>query len=335
MDLNFETVLLQDDLHPIVKLESIEELSDHRPSTSDAAETETKIGEIFHVRKDQFKFVCVHCIAEFPLLKPFVKHVQQHLKDIYANSNATKQGIVFNDKEVLSAKIEYDDNLMDEATASPDENFVNSSKALTPGHALSNNENAFQSDDKAAHSSAKYYSASSEKAYSCNICNLKLARKWGLIRHMKNQHPTAPRAVRTTTKKKVKATKKKANTAEPSSVTGPPFQCPECDKSFIYADYLKAHRDRHIGKSRVQCQECGRFFAARDKLKRHMITHTGEAPCECDVCHKRFRDASSVAIHKIVHTREYVHYCKPCQKGFSERRGLKKHNQRWHPAETN
>lgn len=330
MEIQFETVLVKDNLHPIVKLESIEELVDSKPSASDAAENETKIGEIFHIRKDHFKFVCVHCAAEFPLLLQFAVHVERHLKEIYPKYLDAAESEI----EVKPSIIEFDDNFMDEITMS----------SITDDNETHSEENSDNFQDAKPDIQTvqlpineqihmpfepfKGFPTSSIRTRSAdNVNGIRKAVGW-LNSVDKSTQPSAKRPPAANSSKAKKVVNK---TGAAAALKGPPYECTVCDKWFLHASYLQGHLDRHTGRNLVQCEQCGKMLSNREKLGRHMLTHTGELPYECEFCLKRFRSRQSLVQHRIIHTKQYTFYCRPCEKGFRDRRDLKNHKARKHP----
>lgn len=336
METQFETVFIKDDLHPIVKLESIEELMDIKPSASDAVEIETKIGEIFHIRKDHFKFVCVHCSAEFPLLLQFAVHVERHLKHIYANYLEAAE----DDIEAKPSTIEFDDHFMDEIDMSSinednethsEESYAKSQDAVPDiGTSPSKLKCEANTINEQTFEPFKGFPASSIQTRSANNGNDNIRKAVGWLNSVDNasQPPTKQPAAKPPKAKEI------VNKSDAVAPKGPPYVCPECDKWFPYAAYLQGHLDRHTGKNRVQCEQCGKLLSNREKLGRHMLTHTGELPFECDFCPKRFRSKHNWVQHRIIHTKQYTFYCRPCQKGFRDRRDLRNHKARKHPEGT-
>ncbi|CAL4171959.1 unnamed protein product, partial [Meganyctiphanes norvegica] len=61
-----------------------------------------------------------------------------------------------------------------------------------------------------------------------------------------------------------------------------PYQCSQCDKTFIQNIHLITHLRTHK-ENTYQCSDCYQVFSQRSDLVSHMKTHTGEKSNECKV----------------------------------------------------
>ena len=78
-----------------------------------------------------------------------------------------------------------------------------------------------------------------------------------------------------------------------------PYQCSQCDKSFVYKKSVKHHT-----------------ISVHDKIK----------PVQCDLCQKTFRDKFNVKCHiETVHKKIKSFHCQQCDKSFSQKKNLKGH----------
>lgn len=48
-----------------------------------------KMGEIFHVNKTVYAFICIHCSREFQQFADFAVHVQEHLVNVARQYHST------------------------------------------------------------------------------------------------------------------------------------------------------------------------------------------------------------------------------------------------------
>ncbi|XP_038611388.1 zinc finger protein 398-like [Tachyglossus aculeatus] len=83
-----------------------------------------------------------------------------------------------------------------------------------------------------------------------------------------------------------------------------PFQCPECDKSFVCHSWLSRHRTLHTGERPYQCPECEKRYSRKEYLLNHQRLHTGERPFHCAHCGKSFTLKRSFVRHQRRHTKE-------------------------------
>ncbi|XP_028933919.1 zinc finger protein 777 [Ornithorhynchus anatinus] len=83
-----------------------------------------------------------------------------------------------------------------------------------------------------------------------------------------------------------------------------PFQCPECDKSFVCHSWLSRHRTLHTGERPYQCPECEKRYSRKEYLLNHQRLHTGERPFHCAHCGKSFTLKRSFVRHQRRHAKE-------------------------------
>ncbi|XP_013931080.1 PREDICTED: oocyte zinc finger protein XlCOF19-like [Thamnophis sirtalis] len=81
-----------------------------------------------------------------------------------------------------------------------------------------------------------------------------------------------------------------------------PFQCLQCNKTFIWKQHLDNHTHTHMGEKPYQCPECEKRFAEKSRLTNHYWIHTGERPYCCGQC-----DKCIVCIHHLVKHQSSVH----------------------------
>ena len=87
------------------------------------------------------------------------------------------------------------------------------------------------------------------------------------------------------------------------------------------------HQRTHISGKPYKCMYCDKSFSVKSGLIRHIRTHTGEKPYQCHECHKAFADNSTLIRHMYTHTLEKPYKCTQCDKSFAENRSLIKHIQ--------
>ena len=113
---------------------------------------------------------------------------------------------------------------------------------------------------------------STDKLYSCDVCDKKFKFKSGLIIH-KAVHDPTPRKT-----------------------------CEVCGKTFHILAQYRRHFVYHANERKYGCETCGKRFNTLDILRVHHRTHTDERPFTCQECGKTFRTAGCVSRHKrIVH----------------------------------
>lgn len=111
-----------------------------------------------------------------------------------------------------------------------------------------------------------------DKAYSCDVCDKKFKFKSGLLIHKAVHDPT------------------------------PKKTCEVCGKTFHILAQYRRHFVYHANERKYGCETCGKRFNTLDILRVHNRTHTDERPFSCEECGKTFRTAGCVSRHKrIVH----------------------------------
>ncbi|XP_034382561.1 zinc finger protein 32-like [Cyclopterus lumpus] len=136
---------------------------------------------------------------------------------------------------------------------------------------------------------------STDRPYTCSVCNKNFRIKSILTRHMKT------------------------HTGEK------PYSCSVCGKSFIQRSYLHTHMNSHSGQKPHTCSFCGRGFTQVGNMNAHIRIHTGEKPHSCTDCGKSFREKADLIKHTIIHTGEKPYICTVCKMKFSAQSNLTRH----------
>jgi len=54
-----------------------------------------------------------------------------------------------------------------------------------------------------------------------------------------------------------------------------PYNCDQCDRSFLYPKDLRRHKTTHTGSKQYRCGSCPKAFSRKDNLRRHMSNEHG------------------------------------------------------------
>jgi hypothetical protein len=116
-----------------------------------------------------------------------------------------------------------------------------------------------------------------------------------------------------------------------------PYQCDKCEISFSHLSSLKIHKRRHMGYKPFVCDfdNCDAAFCESGDLIKHQRTHTGERRFACDKCDATFTQSGHVKVHKRSHTGERQYACNvdECDATFTQKAHLEKHKEAMHSKE--
>nr|XP_036229838.1 Krueppel homolog 1 isoform X1 [Bactrocera oleae] len=100
------------------------------------------------------------------------------------------------------------------------------------------------------------------------------------------------------------------------NMTGDPYQCNVCQKTFAVPARLIRHYRTHTGERPFECEFCHKLFSVKENLQVHRRIHTKERPYKCDVCDRAFEHSGKLHRHMRIHTGERPHKCSVCEKTF-------------------
>lgn len=106
-----------------------------------------------------------------------------------------------------------------------------------------------------------------------------------------------------------------------------PFECEECNASFVVNGKLMRHaRDKHKKKIPFRCRKCNQTFFERADFIEHGQTHPKEGPpFKCKDCDKVYTTKAGLMGHIHNHTGKKRFKCNVCQKTFPRKYALKNH----------
>lgn len=84
-------------------------------------------------------------------------------------------------------------------------------------------------------------------------------------------------------------------------LSGKPFKCPECKKSFALSSELLLHQKVHAGGKAQKSPELGKSSSV---LLEHLRSPLGARPYSCSDCGASFLDRLALIRHQETHTRE-------------------------------
>ncbi|CAN7985871.1 unnamed protein product, partial [Ixodes pacificus] len=107
------------------------------------------------------------------------------------------------------------------------------------------------------------------------------------------------------------------------------FRCKECPHVTFSPYRSKAHAVTHTGVMPFQCSQCDKSFVFRDVLNRHvLLKHNDGKEKRCPHCKRRFVSDSRYKVHVRLHERNGGFVCKECGQLFESKGFLDYHAQR-------
>lgn len=111
-----------------------------------------------------------------------------------------------------------------------------------------------------------------------------------------------------------------------------PYQCDQCDKSFVVQDELKRHvtLQHNKGKQRP-CPHCGRMFVSDTRFEWHLRLHEMNQGFKCSKCSYVYESKAYLEHHQQRHSEESRCICQVCSKPFKTARAMAIHVTHMHP----
>ncbi|XP_068225472.1 zinc finger protein 600-like [Palaemon carinicauda] len=98
-----------------------------------------------------------------------------------------------------------------------------------------------------------------------------------------------------------------------------PYECEECDSTFVQKNHLVKHMKTHCAKNGHKCDVCGTLFSTNWCLRLHTKMHTDEELDSCNIPVTKYD--ISISKEKEHHQRSHLpserHACKICGKEYS------------------
>lgn len=152
------------------------------------------------------------------------------------------------------------------------------------------------------HQRAHEVASGSSSSLRCPECNVEVADKIALQRHMKRHRR---------------------------------HQCTQCDEGFLrFQDLVKHRRTQH--PKPYLCSDCGKAYTRESALRDHQRrVHAGElCICPHSGCGQTFTSASNLRVHqRVVHLGRRPFACAECDLTFGHRNVLKRHCMLIHSAQ--
>ena len=103
------------------------------------------------------------------------------------------------------------------------------------------------------------------------------------------------------------------------------FQCDVCSKTFSRNFLLQRHKDTvQSNVNRFECLRCQKQFSRKDKYNEHC----SKCVMNCKFCETNFENQKDMSVHIQTHHSDKKFECLKCGKKYSEKRDLKKHQQK-------
>lgn len=266
-----------------------------------------RVGEIYRLSSNQFKFVCFQCFEPFVEFSAFTLHIEQHLIEFSSNELKCEiDGIVAEPIAVISNASDVEDGihqLSDNLYSTTDDDGLFTTSVANDCHA----------DEKKRTKNGKK-KCDDERPIPCSQCHKRFRSTLSLKRHVVMAH----RAI---------------------SV----FDCPKCDRTFTLRGKLANHLMEDHDKTRTfECYICHHSFQHKlSALRIHLRHHSSkmffchmdaELGYKCDLCPKTCRDYRKMSehirrVHCVFQKRKPTEgqSCTICKKAFSCKGSLMQH----------
>lgn len=167
-----------------------------------------------------------------------------------------------------------------------------------------------------------------EKAFSCDVCNVRCKSKHTLRTHMRKHSGvfTCTHCGLTTASNAALVSHVRIHTGEK------PFVCDLCGNSYASKLGLTSHKRTHQQEALFKCNVCGYTGSSHSSIYIHRQTHNSDKPFVCDVCGKTFKIKVRLVDHQKIHFASKDYVCEVCNKAFLARYQLVQHS-RTHSGE--
>ncbi|XP_060876975.1 zinc finger protein 420-like [Metopolophium dirhodum] len=167
-----------------------------------------------------------------------------------------------------------------------------------------------------------------EKAFSCDMCNVRCKSKHTLRTHMRKHSGvfTCTHCGLTTASNAALISHVRIHTGEK------PFVCDLCGNSYTSKLGLTSHKRTHQQEALFKCNVCGYTGSSHSSIYIHRQTHNSDKPFVCDVCGKTFKIKVRLVDHQKIHFASKDYVCEVCNKAFLARYQLVQHS-RTHSGE--
>lgn len=163
-----------------------------------------------------------------------------------------------------------------------------------------------------------------EKPYECKECYAKFTAKETLNRHMRTHTGNKPHSCKYCGKTFIQLSQLRAHIFHHTGENG--YTCEICSKAFNRKSRLDLHvKYVHEGAKPFECTECNKTFVRREDMARHTVLHSGLKAHKCPICDKSFAMKSSLKIHLLTHTKEPPRSCDECGRAFIRQDCLLRH----------